>query len=155
MRRRIGQDKRHNLPFRHEEVADGFELLALQGRRGAQYDHVGTRDGTQGAVVHARNPRNERTVVEAQDQLCAHDDPTALADDQAHHIRCLSARRHEVDERDRAAPSGEIGLQDEGIVAISPCDVRLSIGRRDKPTAVLGPTQQCGETGATVKARPA
>ena len=48
------------------------------------------------------DPRHERAVVEAEDQLHAHRHPAALALHDPDEVGGVVARRHEVDERDRA-----------------------------------------------------
>jgi len=79
----------------------------------------------------------------------------APPDDDAHHVRGLTARRHEVDERGGAIAGRELGLEDQRVVAIAPRDPRLRVDGRDLPASVLGRAEQRGEAGAAVEARPA
>ena len=39
--------------------------------------------------------------------------------DNPYEIRCLAARRHEVDDSDGSLVDFEVGLEDEGIVAVT------------------------------------
>src|SRR6185437_6199533 len=94
-------------------------------------------DGEESAVLATRYPWDLRTVVEAQHELGAHPDLAPLTHDEAHDIRGLAARRHEIDQRDDAIGAGELRLEDERVAAIAACDTRLRIRGRDQPAAVL------------------
>ena len=81
-------------------------------------------------VVEARHPRDDRAVVEAQDELGAHRHPAAASRDDPHEVGRLAAQRHEVDERDGALRGLELGLQDQGAGPVAAGDLRLGGGRR-------------------------
>ena len=157
MRGRVGQRKRHALTFAHGELGDGLHVLAAQLDRRAQHRGVRANDRLDAAVVlQAIDPRNRKTVIEAQHQFHLHAHRAAFADDDPHHLRPAVARRHEIDQRDRAFGRFEIGFKDQRFAAITARNFwRCIRDRRNQPAAVVGRAEQGGEAGAGVEARPA
>src|SRR5206468_5794997 len=155
VRGRVSEDDGHRLAFGDREVADAGEAFAVQLDVGSEDDHVRAGDGAKRAVVEARDPGHNRAIVEAEHQLDAHLDATALADDHPREIGGRAAEGHEVDERDRAGGGLELGFEDQRAVAVAPRDARIWIARRDLPAAVLRGPEQRREARAGIEARPA
>src|SRR5437762_395144 len=100
-------------------------------------DHVRACHGTERTVVESRDPGHERAVIEAKDELRAHLDAAAAADDDPRDVRGVATQGHEIDERDGALGGVEVGLQNERMLTIAPRDLRLGIAGSDLPAAVL------------------
>ena len=84
MRGRIGQHERHHLARRDGELADRRQVLPCEVHWRVHHHHVGAGDGAQRAVLHAGHPGNDGAEAEPQDQLHAHGDAPALANDEPH-----------------------------------------------------------------------
>jgi hypothetical protein len=156
MRGAMGQHERDRPAGFDGEFADRGQILAAQGDRRAQNEHVGAGDHRQVAALQAPHPRNGCAIIEADDQLGAHGQRPAHADHEPHQLRrAVVARRHEVD-HDRLAVLGlEGGLEDQGFGPVTPRHLRVAVARRNLPMAVVRLAQQRGETGARIEPRPA
>ena len=130
---RSGERLVRRVPRQHErdaiaggdlEVGDGVEVPADQLDRGREEERVGPGDGEQ-AVLAPADPRDDRAVVEPDAQAHLHRDGSLDALDDAHDVRRLAARRHEVDQPDGAVLARELGLEDQRVVAVP------APGRRD------------------------
>ena len=88
-------------------------------------------------VLAFLDPGNIGAEAEADHQLHPHLDPAANAAHQPHHVGGLAARRHEVDQLDRAVGGLEPRFQDQGVAPIAARGARDLPGRRDQPAAVL------------------
>ena len=145
------QDERHTLTLRDRERRYRPEILALVLDRRTQEHRIraGDRDERPVEIAH---PRHDRAVVEADHELHPHLDATANPFDDPHEIRLRLARRHEVDEANRSAVGLELGLEDEGVVAI-PAARRTELARRlNRPVSVLGAAEKRGEERSGVEA---
>jgi len=86
------------------ELADRRESLAVHRNRGAQDQAVWSSDRAQGAIIQAEYPRNRGPVIEADDELGPHPDPTAPTDDQTDEVQFPV--RGGMNSIRRTAPSG-------------------------------------------------
>ena len=106
-------------PFVHGELAERAQVLAamLDGRAEAE-----RRPGPATAMrpsADPPDPGDRAAVVEADDELGEHLDVAAQPFDDAHDVRRLSARWHEVDHAHGAGVRFPLGLQDERARAIA------------------------------------
>ena len=88
------------------------------------------------------HPRDDRAVVEPDAQAHLHRDGSLDALDDAHDVRRLAARRHEVDQPDAAVVARELGLEDQRVVAVAAAG-RRDLGRR--AGATTGRSPRCRE----------
>ena len=107
------------------------------------------------AVLALLDPGNIGAEAEADHQLHPHPDPAANAAHQPHHVGGVAARRHEIDQVDRAVSGLEPRLQDQRIVPIAARGARDLPRRRDQPAAVLLGAEQRGKAGIGIEGRPA
>ena len=75
--------------------------------------------------------------------------------DDTHQRRTARRGGHEVDQRDAAVLRVEDRFEDHGAGTVLPPDADRFVGRGNTPIAVIRGTNQRGETGSTVEARPA
>ena len=75
-----GEDKRNLLPLKNGEVGHGREVLAAQRNIRVKRDRIRARDGAD-ALLDPAYPGDHGTVVEAENELHAHRDLAAPADD--------------------------------------------------------------------------
>ena len=113
-----GEGERHSFALLHRERRDRAEVLAARPRVGTETEAVGACD-RDSRMVDAPHPRDDVPEVEADDELRPHLHRAANALDDAHDVRCLVARRHEV-----VDPHGPVvvlprRLEDERLVAVS------------------------------------
>src|SRR5712671_6772607 len=111
------QDEGDALSLRNRELGDGGQVLSPQLDRCDKPQHVGPGDRPD-AMFDALDPGNDRSVVESDDQLHAHGHRPASALDDPYDIRCLAARRHEVDDGDGSAVDFEVSFEDKSVAAV-------------------------------------
>jgi hypothetical protein len=104
MRRLPGEGERDYFALRDTEAGDGFEVFAAHLHRCSQLQGVGAGHCAQ-AIVAAADPRDDASVIEAEDRLQLHRHGSAPALDDADEVDAAFALadRHEVDERDTFA----------------------------------------------------
>src|SRR5581483_8206444 len=105
-------------------------------------------------VSGAANPRDDRAVVEADDELRPHPDATAHSLDDPHDVGSLAARRHEVEHARDALFRLPRGLEDEGVVQIAARRRTAGFGS-DEPAAVLLRAEERCEARTGVEPRKA
>ena len=147
-----GQHEWHLLPFSNGELRHRLEVLAARGYWRVQPEAIGAGD-RRDAAVDALNPRDDRAVPEAHDQLHPHRHPATISHYDAKHVCALAVDGHQVEDGDAALLSLELGLQDERAVAVAAAHPLHSPGRRQQPAAVVRRPQQCGEGRIRVEAR--
>ena len=103
----------------------------------------------------AGHPGDRRTVAEAQDELHAQCNFTLVSPYHADQVRSLPVRNHEIDQRRLAVGGREAGFQNERVLPVAPRDADRVVGRTDQPAPVGWRTEESGEAGIGVKARPA
>ncbi len=156
MRRTIREHERHAFTLAHLEVRHRGQVLAPGLDRRAQHRHVLPADREQrGAVFGPLHPRNIDAEAKTDHQFHPHLHPAADAAHQAHDVGSVTARRHEVDQRDRAPLGLEPRLQDQRVVPIAARVFYDFIGGRDQPTAVLSGAEDRGKAGVGIESRPA
>ena len=154
VRRRIDQQEWDGLAVGDGELADRGHVLAVDMHRGVQQHHVRSGDGAERAAFDAGHPRHDAAVAEAQNELGAHGELAALADDDAHDRRIAGAQRHEIDHRRRAVCGLEMGFENKRIRPVAARDLGR-FARRDQPATVLRRAEQRGKAGFRIEARPA
>ena len=77
------------------------------------------------------------SVVEAQHQFGPHPHATALPADEPDDVGVPAARRHEVDDGDRAVRCFDARFEDQGVVAVAAGDASVRIRGFDQPAAVF------------------
>jgi hypothetical protein len=156
IRTAIGERERHRGASADAELADRGEILAAQLDRRAQLDRIRAGNGTDAEVL-APDPRHDRAIAKAHDQLHAHLHPAAHASHRAHDVYAflIVGERHEVGHNDRAILSLERGLEDGGAGQVAPLRALDFAVRRDQPAAVMAVAEQRCETGIGVEARQA
>ena len=130
------QHKRHSLSFGNREFRDGGKVFALQVRIRMQHQSIGTGDRAYAGFC-AAHPGYNRAIVEMNDELHAHGNLAAPADDYAHDVRFAGARRHAVDHRDRAVFRFKIRFKNERALAIPATCLANLFGWREQPAAVI------------------
>ena len=144
--------ERHALAACHREIRDRAEILAVRIDARTHLRRERTGRGEQ-RPVHAAHPRNHTAVAEAQHELHAHRHPATQPRHDAHDIRALVPRRHEVGDADRAGGRLELRFQDQRAVAIpSRCPAHRPRGRQ-QPATLLRRAQQRAEARGVVEAR--
>jgi hypothetical protein len=123
--------------------------------RRAQHRHIGSGNGALRAVFQARDPGNDQPETKTQDELAGHGDPAALADDESHHGRRTFATRHEVDQRDGSVLGLKSRFEDQRVGAVTAMHAHILVARRDLPASMFARSQERGEAGVGVEARPA
>jgi hypothetical protein len=134
MRRAVGEHEGNGVALADLEVGDRRQVLAAGLDRCAQHRHVLPADRKQRrAGLVSLDPGNIGAEAEADHQLHVHPDPTADAAHQPHHIGGVAARRHEIDQLNRATSRLEPGFQDQGVVPIAARGAGNLPHRRDQP----------------------
>ena len=151
----VGQREGEGLARVHGELALGPEVFAAQLDGGLQDDLVGPRHGAQTVVRQHGHPWHLLAIAEAHHKFGLELDRALLADDEPHEVRMLLARIHEVDHRGGAGIGLEPRLEDERVRAVAPGHLRLRIGRRDQPAAIIVVAENRRETSSGVEARQA
>ncbi len=154
MRQEPHQSERNALALGNREFADVAKIFPAELDRRAQQQRVGAADGEE-AAVDAAHPRDERSVIHPNDQLHAHPHLAALSDRHSNDIGILGARRHAIDQRDRAIFGLVLRLQDERALAIAPADCAYFVGGRDQPPSLIRRAEERSETGGGIEARKA
>ncbi len=152
VRRMPRELERDGVTFAHRELGDGREVLAVNLDRSTQSQAVRPPDGAPLAVDLAY-PRNDEPVVEADDELHLHRDPTSPSLDQADDVELIVSRRHAVDDRDLAVIGGVDGLEDQRAGAVPAFDTTRRSRRCEQPPAVSRCPEQTGEARRGVEAR--
>jgi hypothetical protein len=98
----VRQHEWNGLSGGDRKLAHGCQPIApkLDGR--SQDKHVRTGNREKIPIIHLSNPRDRGTIIETDDQLGAHRDGAALADNQTHEMGVPSAQGQEVDQHDFA-----------------------------------------------------
>ena len=141
---RLGDHVRTNgtrSPACDGEVGDrGSRRCALRsGAGGAQPHRVRTGDRDRGLVARRwRTHGHDAAVVEPQPQLAVHLHAAAERPRRSARRRPPAARRHEVDDPDRAARGLPLGLQDQRVVAVAPPGAVAAAGRGQPPVSGVG-----------------
>ncbi len=149
-----GEDEGNAVALGDGERGERTQVAALERDRCVQCHRVRACDGDE-CAVDAPDPRDDRAVVEAERELHAHLDATADSLDDADEIRFGLARRHEVDEPNRAGVGLELGLEDERVAPVATARrAKLALGLQ-RPVPVLGVAEQRGEDGPGVEPRQA
>ena len=129
-----------------------MKTLAAERDRRAKAQAVRAADRPD-AVGGAAHPRNQRAVVEANDQIETHRDPAALALDDPDDGGGFGRDRHGVDHGHGAGIGLEVGLEDEGARPVaSPDGADLVRRRRDLPAPVLRCPEERGEARGRIEA---
>ena len=111
------QEVRH--PARlHGERGACSQVLAVHRHAGPQRHRVRPADSAP-QPVNPAHPRDDRSVIEPDDELHPHLDHAAHAFDEANEIGRAIAGRHAVDQAHGAGRGGELGLEHERVAAIS------------------------------------
>ena len=120
MRGAVGEHEGNGVALADLEIGDRRQVLAAGLDRRPQHRHVLPADREQRrAVLALLDPGNIGAEAEADHQLHVHPDPAANAAHQPHHVGGVAARRHEIDQVDRAVSGLEPRLQDQGVVPIA------------------------------------
>ena len=82
-----------------EFAATSAILGAIERNLGIETDRVRSNFGGGAANGLAIPARLQPAVIEAQAQIALETHGALLADDNADHVRCLRARRHEIEQR--------------------------------------------------------
>ena len=86
------------------EFTDGLQILAAERCRCAQDHSFRSGDGRYPAIIRKPlDPGHHGAIVEAQDELGVHRDPTAQSPDQPHDIRDTMPEADEVHHLDGTA----------------------------------------------------
>src|SRR5262249_57026787 len=98
-----------------------------------EHGHVGAGDGLDRATIEPGNPRHHRSIIEAQHQASVHGHPPMPAGDHANDVATAAAgsQRHEVDDGGGTVGGDDLGLENEGITAVSARDARLLVHGSD------------------------
>ena len=152
VRREPREHERHGVALVDGELGDVTEILRLHRDRRVQAERVRSADGLEHSVLRL-HPRDDRPVVEADDELGPHRDPAANALHQAHDVDVLVADRHAVDDANRSFGSLELRLEHESAVAVAPARRPAARGGRDLPVAVLLGAEQRGKACVRVEPR--
>ena len=156
MRGAVGEHEGNGLALAHLEIGDRGQVLAAGLDRRPQHRHVLPADRQQRRTVLAfLDPGNIGAEAEADHQLHVHPDPAANAAHQPHHVGGLAARRHEIDQVNRAVSGLEPGLQDQGVIPIAARGAGDFAGRCDQPAPVLLGAEKCCKAGVGIEGRPA
>jgi hypothetical protein len=81
-------------------------------------------------------------VIEADDQLHLHRNFSAQAFDDAHDVRILTARRHEIDQAHRAIFRFQFCFQDERFAAVTAPHSCYFFIRKEPPVAIFFISEQ-------------
>ena len=156
MRGAVGENEGYGFTLADPKIGHRGQILAAGLYRRSQHDHVGPADREQtGSVRVLLDPWDIRAEAEADHQLHPQLDPAADATDQPHHVGSVAARRHEVDQVDRAIGGLKPRLQDQRIVAVAARGFLDLSRRRDQPAAVFVAAEQCRKAGVGIECRPA
>ena len=119
--------------------------------RSPKSDEIGPCDRHEDPV-DVPDPRDDRPVVEPEDELHLHLDLPADALDDPNDVGLRLPRRHEVDEPHHALVRLEHRLEDERVAAIAPtCAAEIAV-RLNRPVAVLLRADERCEARARVEA---
>ncbi len=151
----ISQDERNDLSRRHRKFARDRAVVGVQRRRRSQHGAIRTGHRAPAAVVKTRDPREKRAVIEPQDELGPQRELSTLPANQAHDVRGLAARRHEVDHGRRAVGALDDGFQDQRAIPVTTRTAGADIGRRQQPASMVRRADQRSKARGVVKARPA
>src|SRR5947209_14919646 len=99
------------------------------------------------------HPRNDSSVIEADDQLHFHPDFALHALDDADDVGICAAWRHEIDQADRAAGGFDFRFEDERVAPIAALGLSDFFFRRKEPTPVFFFAEERCETGRGIEAR--
>ncbi len=149
--REPAQNERDAVAFGDGERRDGAEVATLVLDRSAQEHCVWAGDREQRSVERA-HPRDDRAVVEADDELHLHLDAPADAFDDPDEVGVGLPRRHEVDQPHGSVVRLELGLEDERVASVLPARGAELTGGLDRPVAVLLVSEKCREQRARVEA---
>ena len=148
----IRQHERHRFAGFHHEVGHGGAPGAVGVHRRAEEHRVRSGEGAERAVG-ARDPRHDRSVVEADGEIHVHGHPAAEPFDHPHDVDGLPADRHAVGHAYRSVVGVKRRLQYQGVGAVLAFDALQPARRRDLPTAVLAIAEERGEHRAGVEPR--
>ena len=101
------------------------------------------------------HPRNDSSVIEADDQLHFHPDFAVHALNDADDVGICAARRHEIDQADRAGGGFDFRFEDERVAPIAALGLSDFLFRREKPVPVFFFAEERCKTGRRIKTRKA
>ena len=136
------------------EFADRDEMSRRAFERASEARACPGRRWRPSVVTRASDPRNNRAVVEAQDQFGAATWPRSPVDECARLSDVLTAQRHEVDEGRRARRASRIPFPGSGCCRDSDASLRASARGSDDPMAIVGRAEQGRKACAGIEARP-
>ena len=154
VRRQIAQNERNRIVLVDGELADGGHIFAAQMHRRTQDHHVRPGDGAQRAVFEPRHPGHDGAIAEAQNQLGAHRQLAARADQKTHDGRMLPAHRHEIDQGGCAVIGLEMGFEHQSVRPIPAGDAGFP-ARRNRPSPVFAGAEQRRKAGLRIEPRAA
>ena len=117
--RKPGQDERHAVAGGDVELGLGVEIPADEVDRRREEERIRARHRVE-ALVSPAHPGDDRAVVEPDAHTHLHRDRPLDALDDAHDVRRLPARGHEIDQAHDAVVAGELRLEDKRVAAVPP-----------------------------------
>src|SRR5262249_38108010 len=121
---------------RDGELGGMGEVLAVELDRRADADGVGAADRRERSLVDAAEPWDDRSVVEADDELRLHAHASLDALDDPHDVGCATPWRHEVEAPGPPARRPPLGLEHERPGPVAPCR-RGRAGGVERPAAMV------------------
>src|SRR5688500_6181765 len=144
------QQEWNPVTFANDKVGPRRKVLPIRLNVGPERKCVRAGNCLQVAVDGA-NPRNDRSIVEPNDELHLHRDLATNAFDNTNHVWFSAARRHEVDHTDDAASRFEICLEDQRVSAIAAFRRHCRRARGNAPAAVTLVAEQGSEACARIE----
>ena len=151
----VAQHEIDRLAGRHFEVGAMAAQVGLQLDVGAKHERIRADDEAHAGVLFATDPRDGDAVVRAHGQLGAKVNRAAQAPHDTYEVAVRARVRHQVDDDGCAVRRLPMRLEDQRLLAIATRDLRLRMGRRDRPAAVVLVAEQAGEHRGGIEARPA
>ena len=156
MRRAVGQHERDGLAGTDLELGDRGHVLAagLDGR--AQHRHVRPADREQcGAIFRSLDPGNAQPKPNRITSSIRIATRPSTPRTRRTTSEASAARRHEIDQGNRAVSGLEAGFQDQRVVPIAARNPGGFVVRGNQPTAIPAAAEDRGKTGLGVESRPA
>ena len=130
VRRKPGEYERNTIALCDREFPNRCQIFAARLDRRSQDQSVRSRDRFKSAMP-LPHPRNDLSVIEADNQLHVHPHRSAHPFDDADDVRVLAPRRHEIDQTHRTAFGFNFRLEDKRVAAIPPArPVNLFFGKK-------------------------
>src|SRR5829696_2865873 len=144
------QHKGHMESLTNAEVGDGRRILPTKLDRRTKPHRIGTRHSDE-ICLDPTYPRHDVAVVETQTQVHAHRYAPAHTFDDADHVHCFTADRHEVDEPYGSLIGVEFRFQHHRVAPVPAARRADWTGRSNQPASVFLSAKQRSEDGAGVK----